>query len=293
LGSRYSALVTTTRRLLSVHAHPDDESSKGASTVAKYHDLGVHSVLVCCTGGEEGEILNPALDTPEVRDNLPELRRQELETAAAIIGYDEVIELGYRDSGMPGSEANARPDCFANADATEAVGKLVRELRRVRPQVLLTYADEQDGYPHPDHLRVHDISIPAVSAAADGNAYPELGDPWQVTKVYYSVWSKARITAQHEKFVELGLESPFVDWLDRPGLDHRVTTQVDVSDYMDVRRKALLAHATQIDPNSPLWFGLPEDVAAKVHPYDDYVLAFSSVESDEATGDLFAGIAQE
>src|SRR5579863_3715859 len=95
--------------LLTVHAHPDDEASKGAGTVARYHAAGVRTTLVTCTGGEEGEILNPAMDRPEIRDNLVEVRRAELDRAAAIIGYDEVILLGYRDSGMPDSEANADP----------------------------------------------------------------------------------------------------------------------------------------------------------------------------------------
>ena len=149
------------RCLLSVHAHPDDEASKGAPTVALYKVEGVRSVLVTCTGGEEGDILNPAMDRPEVRADLHGVRLRELEAAAAIIGYDEVVLLGYRDSGMPGSEANARPDAFANADLDEAVDRLVSIIRRERPQVILTYPDDQDGYPHPDHLRVHDISLPA------------------------------------------------------------------------------------------------------------------------------------
>src|SRR3546814_8966033 len=137
--------------LLTVHAHPDDESSKGAGTVARYHAEGVRTVLVCCTGGEEGDILNPAMDRDEVRADLPAVRKAELDQAAEIIGYDEVVMLGYRDSGMPDSEANARPQAFANADFDEAVGRLVAEIRRTRPQVAITSGDEQKGYPHPDH----------------------------------------------------------------------------------------------------------------------------------------------
>jgi mycothiol S-conjugate amidase len=152
--------------LLTVHAHPDDESSKGAGTVAKYHAQGVHTVLVCCTGGEEGDILNPAMDKPEVRDRLHEVRMEELDRAAEIIGYDEVVLLGYRDSGMPDTPANQHPDCFACAPLDEAVGRLVAVIRRTRPQVVVTYADDQQGYLHPDHLRVHDISIVAFDAAA-------------------------------------------------------------------------------------------------------------------------------
>src|SRR5207248_8665466 len=111
--------------LLTVHARPDDESSKGAGSVAKYHADGVHAVLVCCTGGEAGDILNPAMDRPEVRENLHQIRMDELTHATDIIGYDEVVMLGYRDSGMPDSPENADPRCFARADFDEAVGRLV------------------------------------------------------------------------------------------------------------------------------------------------------------------------
>lgn len=277
--------------LLSVHAHPDDESSKGAGTVARYSAAGVHTVLVCCTGGEEGDVLNPAMDRPEVRDNLPDVRRQELATAAEIIGYDEVVHLGYRDSGMPESEANSHPDSFASADIDEAVGRLVAEIRRVRPHVVVTYNEDQQGYPHPDHLRVHDISVLAFDRAADPLAYPGKGEPWQPLKLYYTVWSRRRILAMHEKFLELGLESPFDDrWLDRPSNDDRITTRIDISSHAHVRQAALLAHATQIDPESPFWFGLPAEVANAVHPFDEYSLARSLVDTPVPEDDLFAGI---
>jgi mycothiol S-conjugate amidase len=277
--------------LLAVHAHPDDESSKGAGTVARYKHEGIRSVLVCCTGGEEGDILNPALDLPEVRENLPAVRLEELAVATKIIGYDEVVMLGYRDSGMPDTEANARPEAFANAPMDEAVGRLVAVIRRERPQVIVTYSDDQQGYPHPDHLMVHDITIPAFDAAADPDAYPELGEPWQPSKLYYSVWSRARMLATHEKFVELGLESPFTDeWFARPSQDDRITTQVPIDGFADVRFEALLAHGTQVDPESPFWFGLPREVARELHPFDDYVLARSLVPSSTPEDDLFAGL---
>ena len=277
--------------LLSIHAHPDDESSKGAGTVAKYHAEGVRTTLVCCTGGEEGDILNPAMDRDDVRANLPDVRRAELDQAAKIIGYDEVVMLGYRDSGMPDSEANKRADCFANASLDEAVGRVVEVIRRTRPQVILTYGDEQGGYPHPDHLRVHDISAPAVERAADPAWYPEAGEPWQVAKVYYSVWSKQRLELMHAKYLELGLESPYSDeWFARPWQDERITTSIDITGFNEVRWDALLAHATQIDPASPFWFGLPRDVASAIHPFDDYILAASTVETTTPEDDLFAGV---
>src|SRR5262249_5602877 len=149
-------------------AHPDDEASKGAATLARYHAEGVRTVLVCCTGGEEGELQNPALREPgqpfhgltpeEEKERVAALRAEELARSAEIIGFDEVVMLGYRDSGMKDSEANDDPASFHSCDFDEAVSRLVAVLRRERPQVVITYNDDQQGYPHPDHLRVHDIS---------------------------------------------------------------------------------------------------------------------------------------
>ena len=276
-------------RLLTVHAHPDDEASKGAATIARYAAEGVRCVLVCCTGGEEGDILNPAMERPEVRERLHQVRAEELDRATTIIGYDEVVLLGYRDSGMPGTPANEHPDSFARADRDEAVGRLVEVIRRERPHVVITYSDDQQGYPHPDHLMVHDITVPAFEAAGDPDAYPEAGPPWQVLKLYYSGWSRARMRAAHEKFLELGLESPYSEeWFERPSMDERITTKVDITEHYHVRREALLAHATQIDPTSKFWFGLPADVV--VYPWDDYVLARSLVDAPVPEDDLFAGL---
>jgi mycothiol S-conjugate amidase len=229
------------------------------------------------------------MDRPEVVERLPEIRSEELARATAIIGYDEVVLLGYRDSGMPGTPFNEDPRCFAKADLDEAVGRLVAVIRRERPQVIITYPDEQRGYPHPDHLRVHDITLPAFDAAGDPDAYPEAGEPWQPLKLYYSAWSRARTQATHEKFLELGLESPYnEEWRDRPGMDDRITTKIDISSHHQVRREALLAHATQIDPTSRFWFGLPPEVCA--YPYDDYILARSLVDGPVPEDDLFAGL---
>jgi mycothiol S-conjugate amidase len=284
-------MVTDQLSLLSVHAHPDDEASKGASTVAKYKAEGVHTTLVTCTGGEEGDILNPAMDTPEVRARLADVRRDELALATKIIGYDEVVILDYRDSGMPDSEANKNPKAFANADLDEAVGRLVEVIRRERPQVIITYSDDQQGYLHPDHIRVHDISGPAFDRAGDPGWYPDAGAPWQPLKLYYTVWSRERMLATHDKMAELGLESPFTEqWFERPSQDHRITTKVPIGPWYDVRLEALLAHATQVDPTSPFWFGLPREVARTIHPFDDYVLAKSLVDATTPEDDLFNGV---
>ena len=281
----------TDRCILTVHAHPDDEASKGAGTIARYRGDGVRTVLVCCTGGEEGDIHNPAMDRPEIIENLQQVRLDELARSAEIIGYDETILLGYRDSGMPESEANKRPEAFANCDFDTAVGELVAIIRAHKPQVIVTYSDDQKGYPHPDHLMVHDISIPAFDRAGDPDWYPEAGEPWTPLKLYYSSWSRARIQAMHEKFGELGLESPYDEkWFERPSQDSRINAKVDIADYGDVRWDALLAHATQVDPTSKFWFGLPREVASAVYPWDDYIRAQSRVPvPDGIEDDLFAG----
>jgi len=282
--------------VLSVHAHPDDEASKGAATMARYHTEGVHTVLVTCTGGEAGDILNPEADTPEARTDLSAVRMQELDESVRIIGYDELYLLGYRDSGMPETDHNAHPDNFANADLDEAVGRLVRIVRAERPQVVITYSNEQGGYSHPDHIRVHEISVAAFERAGDPEWYPDAGEPWQPLKLYYSGgFSRARIQAMHDWFLARGEESPYAEWIDRWPEDRvdTTTTRIDVGDFLDVGRAALLAHRTQVAGDG-FWFRVPLDVARELHPWEDFVLARSLVESDVSEGeyetDLFAGV---
>ena len=278
-------------RVLTVHAHPDDESSKGAGTVRRLADQGGHALLVTCTGGEAGDILNEAMRRPEIEADLPAVRRAELEAAADAIGYSQVVLLGYRDSGMPDTPENEHPDAFANGDFSVQVGVLVKVIRAFRPHVIITYGDDQKHYPHPDHLRVHDISLPAFERAGDRTWYPEHGEPWNPAKLYYSMWSRERILEMHTKFVELGLESPYGErWLNRPEPEVAATTTIDVRGTYGARKAALLAHATQIDPGSPFWFGLPDEVAAEVYPYEDYRLAQSRVPTEVPESDLFAGV---
>jgi mycothiol S-conjugate amidase len=281
--------------VLTVHAHPDDEASKGAGTIAKLHAEGVKTVLVCCTGGEEGDILNPAMESDEVKANLHEVRMQELADSVRIIGYDELVLLGYRDSGMPDSEHNTHPESFAQAPLDEAVGRLVAAIRAHRPQVIVTYDEEQSRYPHPDHLRVHEISVIAFDAAGDPDRFPDAGEPWQPLKLYYSGWSWRRMWAMHQRMVELGIESPMSEerlkWMEEAMNEpDRNTTSVDITGFANVRNEALLAHRTQVDPNNKMWFGLPDEEQLEIHPYDEYVLARSLVDTTLPEDDLFAGV---
>ena len=289
---------------MTVHAHPDDEASKGAPTVARYFNEKVATVLVCCTGGEEGDLHNPSLREPgqpfhnvspeRERELLAELRPAELKKSTDAIGFTDVHMLGYRDSGMAGAESNNHPDCFHMADMDEATGRLVALIRKHRPQVILTYNDDQRGYPHPDHLKVHDISILAFERAGDPSWYPELGAAWQVSKMYYSLWTKKRIEILHSALLEKFGESPFDEnWLKRPSQDHRITTRLEISEYLPARTQSLLAHATQIDPASKWWFGLDDDELARVYPWEDWILGRSvlpPLPDDFVEDDLFYGI---
>jgi mycothiol S-conjugate amidase len=279
--------------LLAIHAHPDDESSKGSGTMARYADEGVRIALVCATGGEAGDILNPRMDRPGIKERMAELRKAELETACDILGVEHIYHLGYRDSGMPESEANKDPQNFWNADAEEAVGRIVEIIRQERPEVVLCY-DESRGYEHPDHIRVHEWGTRAFHEAGDGTKFPEKGAPWEPSKLYYfATFTKERFQKLNDASVAEGLESPFAGWLenwDAMGfVEPPITARVDVADYIELRSKALLAHATQIDPDS-FWFAVPDEIQRKIYPWEDYTLITSKVDTTSPEDDLFAGV---
>ncbi|MEA3503295.1 MAG: PIG-L family deacetylase, partial [Actinomycetota bacterium] len=257
------------RTIVALHAHPDDESSKGAATIARYHAFGTRTVLVTATGGEAGEILNPEAATPEARTDLAAVRRSELREAAGIIGYDDVVMLGYRDSGMPGSDANRHPDAFVNAPFNEIVERLVAIVRSERPQVILGY-DDHEWYPHPDHLRIHDLSEAVFEAAADPARFPDAGNPWAANRLYAPVFSLRRLRVLEDAMASLGLESPFTQWIAHivPDAVDPPLTVVDVGPYVERARNALRAHRTQIDPDGP-WFQIPLEVVLSVYPYED------------------------
>jgi len=281
-------------RLLHVHAHPDDESSKGAASTAKYVAEGVDVVVATCTGGERGSILNPAMDRPDVLANISEIRRQEMDAAREILGVEQVW-LGFVDSGLPEGDPlpPLPPGCFALVPLEEAVAPLVKVIRTFRPHVLTTY-DENGGYPHPDHIRCHEISVAAFRAAADPNAYPELGEAWQVLKLYYQfTFHRDRIEALDAAMRLRGQESPYAErlasWKPDPEHQKRVTTRVPCADYFAVRDRALLAHATQVDPEGH-WFSIPLDVHQQAWPTEDYELVTSFLTTTVPEDDLFAGI---
>jgi mycothiol S-conjugate amidase len=289
--------VSDQLRLMCVHAHPDDESSKGAAAMAKYVREGVDVLVVTCTGGERGSILNPAMDRPDVQDNIAEIRRHEMDRAREILGVRQDW-LGFVDSGLPeGDPLPPLPEgCFALEPLPEAVRRLVREVRAHRPHVMTTY-DENGGYPHPDHIRCHEISVAAFDAAGDPDAYPDEGEPWQPLKLYYNVgWHKQRMVTIHEAMLARGLESPYAEWLatweDKPEDADRVTTMVPCADHFATRDQALIAHATQVDPTGR-WFSVPLELQRAIWPTEDFQLARSLVDTTLPEDDLFAGVREK
>ena len=295
-------------RLMAVHAHPDDESSKGAATMARYASEGVQVLVCTLTGGERGDVLNPAMDRPEVKADLARIRREEMARARDILGVEQRF-LGFVDSGLPqGDPKPPLPEgCFALTPLEEATEPLVRAVREFRPHVMLTY-DEQGGYPHPDHVMTHRVSVAAFEAAADPDAYPDSGEPWQPLKLYYfASFHGARFVALHEEMLRRGLESPyakiFEEWEERAKArggeggraggwgELEITTQVPCGDFFAVRDEALKAHATQVDPNG-FWFRCPLEVQRAAWPTEDYHLARSVVDSELPEDDLFAGISE-
>ncbi|WP_018598848.1 mycothiol conjugate amidase Mca [Mycobacterium sp. 155] len=282
-------------RLMAVHAHPDDESSKGAATTARYAAKGVRVMVVTLTGGERGDILNPAMDLPEVHGRIAEVRRDEMAKAAEILGVEHHW-LGFVDSGLPeGDPPPPLPDgCFGVVPIEEPISRLVRVIREFRPQVLTTY-DEYGGYPHPDHIRCHQVSVAAYEAAADYMQFPDAGDPWSVSKLYYNHgFLRQRMQLLQDEFSKSGKEGPFAKWLEHWDPAHdifasRVTTRIECSEYFSQRDDALRAHATQIDPHGH-FFHAPIEWQQRLWPTEEFELARSRVPVSLPEDDLFIGI---
>jgi mycothiol S-conjugate amidase len=261
--------------------------------MARYVAEGVDVLVATCTGGERGSILNPRLQgDPGVLANLSEIRRQEMDTARAILGVRQAW-LGFVDSGLPeGDPLPPLPEgCFATLPVEVAAAPLVRLVREFRPHVMTTY-DENGGYPHPDHIMCHTVSVEAFDAAGDATRYPDAGEPWQPLKLYYNqTFTKARTLALHEGMQAAGLDSPYGEWLERweDREERAITTHVPCADYFSVRDRALLAHATQVDPDGA-WFACPLEIQRAVWPTEDFELARARVEVTLPENDLFAGI---
>ncbi|MCU1445901.1 mycothiol conjugate amidase Mca [Cryobacterium sp.] len=284
-----------TLRLLAVHAHPDDESSKGAATYAYYRSLGAEVLIVSCTGGERGSILNEDLvPTAMAERDLAGLRRLEMKAAQEAMGIQHRW-LGYQDSGMQ-DDGDVPKNSFADVPLEYSAEPLVRIIREFRPQVLITY-DENGGYPHPDHIRCHEVSLEAFRAAADAERYPDAGPVWQIDKLYYDrIFNLERMDAM---YLELSVTEPDSDLLEPLATARErmseypklATTHVPIGDFLEVRDEALKAHASQVSPSSSFFFW-PNDMVRKAWPYEDFQLVESKVVSDMPESDLFAGVTE-
>ncbi|MDU0478238.1 mycothiol conjugate amidase Mca [Staphylococcus chromogenes] len=282
-------------RLIAIHAHPDDEASKGAATMARYVAEGAEVMVVTCTGGERGSILNPAMDKPGVLENMKEIRREEMANSMRALGTLHRW-LDYEDSGLPeGDPLPPLPEgCFALQDTDEVTQELVGIIREFRPHVVITY-DENGGYPHPDHLKVHEVSVQAWEKSGDASYHPELGVAWEPLKLYYTHgFIRQRMQMFHDLLIAEGKPSPYTPFLERwqahkGDIMARVTTQVRCDAYFEQRDQALLAHATQIDP-AGTFFGTPVDVQRKLWPTEEFELAATRVKTSLPEDDLLAGI---
>ncbi|MGV9792213.1 mycothiol conjugate amidase Mca [Gordonia sp. NPDC003422] len=282
-------------RLMAVHAHPDDESSKGAATTARYAAEGNEVLVVTLTGGERGDILNPAMDRPGIKERMTEVRREEMAKAAAALGVEQTW-LGFVDSGLPeGDPPPPVPEgSFAAIPLEVGTEALVRVVREFRPHVMITY-DEHGGYPHPDHIRCHEVSVAAYEQSGDPDAFPGSGAPWTVSKLYYTHgFIRDRMVLFSDEFERHGQESPFTEWLSkwdrrRGDLMGRVTTQVECGKYFPQRDDALRAHATQIDPNG-VFFAVPLEWQQRLWPTEEFELAQTRVKTSIPETDLFTGI---
>lgn len=283
LAEDYSGL-----RILAVHAHPDDESSKGAATMAAYAQRGARVMVATMTGGERGDVLNEVVKAnPAAWRDLPKVRREEMAAAQHILGIEHRW-IGFVDSGLP--EGDPLPPlpwgCFASLPLERAAAPLVQLVRQFRPHIILSY-DENGGYPHPDHIMSHKVAVEAYEKAGDSQAYPGTGEAWEPLKLYYDrAFNPERMKAFHQFLTDQGLESPFARWValemesDKgklpPVSRHETTTRIPCSDYFETRDRALLAHQSQVSPTD-LFFAVSPDTQRSIWPWDDYSLIAARV----------------
>lgn len=277
--------------LLAFHAHPDDESISSGGVLASLAADKVPVTVVTATRGEAGEIHNRE-DADEVQHRLGEIREAELRAALDVLGVGPPRFLGYRDSGMMGTPENQHPDAFWQADFFEAVGRLVRIIREVRPDVVTAY-DPFGGYGHPDHIQVHRVGTAAYWAAADVGRYPASshGDPWAPSKLYWTTWSRERmVKVRRQMSGDLGADSAEDAIEPAAGsLETHITTTIDIEPWFDLKHRALLCHDTQFSAES--WIRtLPPDVLRLFIGFESLTLVHSAVTCDPADQDLFAGM---
>lgn len=287
---------------MAVHAHPDDEVFSTGGTYARLAKEGVHTVLVTCTLGERGEIVDPEMDEETKQKTFPilgEVREKELRAAVEALGIAELHLLGFKDSGMAGLPENNDPACFHQANFDEAVRRLVKLIREVKPQVLACY-EPFGGYGHPDHLQAHRVSIVAWEAAGNSQLYTELGlEPWQPAKLYYTALPRSFFQKNIQIAKERGIDGPWNNpqmETEKWGIpDELITTRYDVREFVENKMQAFRAHRTQISPDH-FTFLLPDDMRGEVIGYEHFILArhtlgdYKAKQGEVLEQNLFAGL---
>jgi LmbE family N-acetylglucosaminyl deacetylase len=274
--------------ILGVFAHPDDEQVM-SGVFAQVATEGIRTGLICATRGEAGQIGDPSLATPET---LARVREAELRAACVMIGVKNLWFLDYRDSGWIGSPENDDPTCFHRSDKREALGRIVKIVRDFKPTVIVTF-DPTGGYGHLDHLTVHQLTNEAFEAAADPGAFPEAGEPWQTTRLYYSTWPRSIMERLSHLMAEVQPNSDYLSLdTDKFGLpDSEITNSVDVSKWLDLKAQSLRQHRTQ-SKDFEMWAKLPAEFNDMLRGTEHYVLAAGTPLPDtpDAKSDLFAGL---
>ena len=270
--------------VLAIFAHPDDEGFGSGATLAMLASKGARITLVCATNGDVGEISDPALATP---DTLAQVRQEELRRAMEVTGVSDVRFLGYRDSGMDGTEDNQHPDCLNQAEPARVVGQIVDTMREVHPHLLMTH-DPTGGYGHPDHIATHRHSKAAYEAASHENNRA-VGDPWATPLLYYACFPKSIFRELWHKMTELGIEPPFArelaDHIGSP--DEDVTTTLSLREYVDTKIASLDCHRTQLNPDGP-FNKLPQEYLREFMSTEYFTLAAVSGTGNHE--DLLAGL---
>ena len=276
--------------LLACFAHPDDESFGSGGMLTHYAQNSVHVALVCATRGEVGQIADPALATPET---LPEVREDELRCACQAMGFEDLIFLDYRDSGMAGTAENEDPRAFINIDADEVVSRLVGLIRRIQPQVVITF-DPTGGYGHPDHIAIHHHTVAAFHAAGDADQYPEQGPAWQPSRLFYAVLARSIFTEMRRRMKERGLDTSNFDNFEKETgrselgwPDDQIDFVMDVSETVEAKWAALHCHQTQFGAES-IFQQLPEGEVKTLMSREHFVLAWPEIELKGT--DLFEGL---
>lgn len=278
--------------MLAVHAHADDESITMGGTFAVLADAGVRTANVCCTDGSLATIVAKDLPEETTRPRLGEIRRRELDDAAGILGISEVHWLGYRDSGMAGTQTARDPGAFFMAPFDAVVERLVSVLRAFRPHVVVTY-DGYGAYGHPDHVQAHRATLVAVETCHMPRMYPDAGAPWKVSKLYYTAMPRSVLQSAIDLAAAAGMEHPFdgasPEDLEFGTADELVTTSLEIRTAIARKRAALRAHYSQIDETFPM-LSIPEEILGELFGTEYYQLALSRVPVELPETDLFAGV---